>query len=154
MAADSLADLDPDADRYEEPVVDLAAVTGDAPPEGDHDGDDYRDLAGAVGEEPLTAAERWTESEGLLWSHVLEPRRSAVDEALYELEAAVREGRRPTAAEVAAAREACDRARSLLEEYYAALAVDAEPWGDGAGASVPYGVLREQLESAGYDVRR
>ena len=115
-------------------VGDLGGVTGDAP-------------------EPLPAAERWEAFEGLLAAYVPMEHRQAVSDALYEPEAAIREWRRPRDEDVTAAREALDHARALLMEHYAPLATDAEPWGEGAGRTVPHGVPRKQLERAGYECR-
>jgi len=131
----SLAVIDGDADGYDEVVLDLAAVTGAAP--GDED------VAPA---EPIPPAELWDASERYLWAYVLAEHRQTADDALYALEDAVRDGRRPTAAEITQAREAFDQARALLEDYYADLAADVAPWDAGVGGRVPYGVMRDQLD--------
>jgi hypothetical protein len=108
----------------------------------------------ADGGEELTPADAWETFETLLRFHVLQEKRQRVNDALYALEVAIETGRRPTADEVATAREELDMARALVEDYYADLAIDADPWGAGAGQTVPYGVLADHLEAAGYRVAR
>lgn len=104
--------------------------------------------------EPLSAAEAFEEFERPLWAYYLAPTRDDVSEALYACEEAVRDGRRPTAAEVDEARQALDAARELVESHYAELATGTEAWAEGVSNAAPYGAMREQLEAAGYRVEK
>lgn len=141
----------------EEPIVDLADVYGDAPAEPGPSGYVHAEalLPAEWGRgEPLPAAERYETFETCLWAYYLAPVRDEASSALYALEEAVRDGRRPSASEVRAARRSLNTARALVERHYASLASGVEPWGSGVGGKVPYGALKRQLEAAGYTVER
>lgn len=106
MKSDGLAAIDAEAEGYDEIVIDLGGVTGDAP-------------------EPLPPAEAWEAFEGVLWAYALAGVRQDVTEALGDLEEAVRDGRRPTPSQVRQARLALEQAEQLVEEQYAPLAGEA-----------------------------
>lgn len=108
-ASDGLAVIEHTADGFDAPVIDLAAVYGEAPPE-------------APAHEPLPAAEAWETFEPLLWAYALAKIRQDIPEAIYPLEEAVREGRRPAPEDVRDAWQALLAAEELVEEYYAPLA--------------------------------
>jgi len=109
------------------------------------------------------------DSEGDAWEAVGrrqtwargEERRGELDRALYQLLEPLRSEEfsetdrdEIDAADVRAVRHRLDEMRDFVETVTAELADGVEPWGDGGGSTVPYGVFREQLESAGYEVRR
>lgn len=75
-----------------------------------------------------------------------------LDDALAPLEDAMETGVRPTSEEIRAARSALDRQRDLVERLAGVAVGGVEPWDEGPGRDVPRGVLREELEAAGYDV--
>lgn len=102
--------------------------------------------------EQFGKAEAWDVFSPWLASHCLYPERERVQTALYTLENRVRERERPTAAEISEARNALGSARAQLEETFAVVAEDADPWGNGVSSHAPYGALVEQLEDAGYVV--
>lgn len=117
-----LATIGPTAEDYDEVVLDLDAVTGDAPARGR---DEYVDVAADVDAEPLPPAEAWATFDPLLWAYALASIRQETADALGELEDAVRDGRRPTPEEIDRARGALQEAESLVEEYYVPLAADS-----------------------------
>lgn len=80
--------------------------------------------------------------------------RGDLQDALYPIEATIKEDRAVDETAVRKARRELDHLRSVLEDYVVPLADDVEQWDDGAGATTPYGVFREELEDAGYDVTR
>lgn len=116
-----LAVIDSDATGYDEIVLDIGDGHGDTPAAGR---DAYADLDDAVDrdEEPLPPAEAYEAFEGLLWAYALATIRQEAAEALFPLEEAVRDGRRPAPEQVRTARSALQEAESLVEEYYAPLA--------------------------------
>jgi hypothetical protein len=77
--------------------------------------------------------------------------RDDLDEALYEIEKALADGDPLTEDHIEAARDQLDYTRHLVEQL-TKLTDDAEPWDAGAGSLTPHGVLKEQLEDAGYKV--
>lgn len=139
-ASGGLETIEHTVDGYDEIVLDLGDVRGDASITTD--------------EEPLPASEAWDEFATLVYCHALEPARQEVGRAMGHLADAIRDETRPTAEQVREARRALDNARALVEDHYADLAVGVEPWGEGAGSTTPYGVFQEQLERHGYDVTR
>ena len=90
-----------------------------------------------------------------------EERRAELDQALYQLLKPLRSAEfgetdrdEIDAADVRAVRNRLDEMRDFVETVAAELADGVEPWGSGAGSTVPYGVLCKQVESAGYECRR
>jgi len=76
-------------------------------------------------------------------------RRAAVDDELYALEAALREGDDVDAEDVEDARRAVNALRRLVEDQLAPLA-GVEPWG-ATPPDMPYGAAREHYRTGECD---
>ena len=91
----------------------------------------------------------WDEVGPALASDIVFDARMDVDEALNDIEETLRDGKRPTAAQVATLRRQKDALQILIEESLAALADGTEPWGQGPGDHIPYWVLKAKVDDGG-----
>jgi hypothetical protein len=96
------------------------------------------------------AAQAWRDVGAEALAMHVDAARGDLVEALYDVTEQLRATGTVTAEDVDAVRQATDDLRWLLEDYLARVATDAEPWSAGAGATVPYGVMADQLDESGF----
>lgn len=80
--------------------------------------------------------------------------RDDLDEALFKVIDPLQKDEPIDADDVRQARAELDQTRQLLEEYLVPMVDDVDPWGEGAGSTIPYNVFADHLEAAGYTVAR
>jgi hypothetical protein len=101
------------------------------------------------------AAECWRAVGHRVVRHRFANARWKVDDALWPIEEALRDDRAVDEAAVREARRQIDTLQHVLEDVIVPITDGVEPWDDGAGSTIPYGVMADHLESSGgYDVER
>jgi len=101
------------------------------------------------------AAECWRAVGHRVVRHRFGNARWEVEDALWAIEEALRDDRAVDEAAVREARRHIDTLQHVLEDVIVPITDGVEPWDDGAGSTIPYGVMADHLESStGYDVER
>ena len=102
------------------------------------------------------AAEAWHEVGHMAVWLLFMNATHGLEDALWPVEQALQEGRRVDETAIRSVRRRIDELRDTLETYVAPLSPGVEPWDGGAGSTVPYRVMADQLENSGfaYEVER